>query len=62
MEQNLREKLLVTYGYLKGLHNKPIGTGVFGGVEKMYIPPEVIEPLRELLFPEDNSKRPPHVG
>lgn len=57
MNQKLKEKLLVTYGYLSGLNGKPIGQGLFGtGVEKMYVPQEVIEPLKELLFPPEEKK------
>lgn len=51
MNQDLREQLLVTLGYLKGLSGKPIGAGVFGGVEKLYVPQEIIKPLETLLFP-----------
>ena len=62
MDQKLRERLMVTYGYLRGLDGKVLGTGMFGSVERAYVPRDVIEPLQDLLFPEGDTikiKTPP---
>ena len=58
MRDDLREKLLVTLGYLKGLNGKVIGTGMFNQVERMYVPSEIIDPLEQILFPKPVPVKP----
>ncbi len=57
MDQGLKNRLLVTYGYMQGLNGKPVGSGsgLMGGVERLYVPSEIMKPLEELLFPKTDK-------
>ena len=54
IDKKLRERLMVTYGYLLGLGAQQV-SGMFGGTEFRRIPSEVTDPLKELLFDEANK-------